>query len=126
MISFNVILRIELILVAERGAYAFGVKCLDVFSMVTAYPIRNDALKYGELDYINGAALIRYQIAGNFLGLPAITVPIGYDKQGMPIGLQFIGRPWSEATLLHLAYAMQGLYSGSYQKPRVFYNLLSK
>ncbi|XP_011624340.1 fatty acid amide hydrolase isoform X2 [Amborella trichopoda] len=93
---------------------------------VTAYPIRNDALKYGELDYINGAALIRYQIAGNFLGLPAITVPIGYDKQGMPIGLQFIGRPWSEATLLHLAYAMQGLYSGSYQKPRVFYNLLSK
>ncbi|KAJ6978909.1 fatty acid amide hydrolase-like [Populus alba x Populus x berolinensis] len=74
---------------------------------VTAYPILNDALQTGELDYINGAALVRYQIAGNFLGLPAVTVPVGYDKKGLPIGLQFIGRPWSEPTLIHIAYAMQ-------------------
>jgi Asp-tRNA(Asn)/Glu-tRNA(Gln) amidotransferase A subunit family amidase len=53
------------------------------------------------------AALIRYSIAGNFLGLPAITVTVGHDKEGLPIGLQFIGRPWSEATLLHIAFAMQ-------------------
>jgi hypothetical protein len=32
---------------------------------------------------------------------------VGYDKGGLPVGIQFIGRPWSEATLLHLAYAMQ-------------------
>uniref|UniRef100_A0A6N2NKF2 Amidase domain-containing protein n=1 Tax=Salix viminalis TaxID=40686 RepID=A0A6N2NKF2_SALVM len=74
---------------------------------VTAYPILNDALQTGELDYINGAALVRFQIAGNFLGLPAVTVPVGYDKKGLPIGLQFIGRPWSEPTLIHIAYAMQ-------------------
>ena len=53
------------------------------------------------------AALVRYSIAGNFLGLPAITVKVGYGKGGLPIGLQFIGRPWSEATLLHIAFAMQ-------------------
>ncbi|EEC68925.1 hypothetical protein OsI_37616 [Oryza sativa Indica Group] len=41
---------------------------------VTAYKLQDDALKSGELDYINGAALVRYSIAGNFLGLPAITV----------------------------------------------------
>ncbi|XP_073226624.1 fatty acid amide hydrolase-like isoform X2 [Cicer arietinum] len=74
---------------------------------VTAYPIQDDALKTGELDYVNGAALIRYSISGNFLGLPAVTVPVGYDKLGLPIGLQFIGRPWAEATLIHLAFAMQ-------------------
>ncbi|MBA0750381.1 hypothetical protein Gogos_001793, partial [Gossypium gossypioides] len=74
---------------------------------VTAYSIFDDALKTGELDYINGAALVRYQIAGNFLGLPAVTVPIGYDKEGLPIGLQFIGKPWSEPTLMHIAFAMQ-------------------
>ncbi|XP_061360021.1 fatty acid amide hydrolase-like [Gastrolobium bilobum] len=74
---------------------------------VTAYPIQDDALNTGELDYVNGAALVRYSIAGNFLGLPAVTVPVGYDKFGLPIGLQFIGRPWSEATLIHLAFAMQ-------------------
>jgi len=35
------------------------------------------------------------------------TSQVGYDKFGLPIGLQFIGRPWSEATLIHLAFAMQ-------------------
>ncbi|OEL29244.1 Fatty acid amide hydrolase [Dichanthelium oligosanthes] len=43
---------------------------------VTAYTLQDDALKTGELDYINGAALVRYCIAGNFLGLPAITVMV--------------------------------------------------
>ncbi|XP_057815301.2 fatty acid amide hydrolase isoform X2 [Cryptomeria japonica] len=75
----------------------------------TAYPIQKDALKYGEIDYGNSAELMRYQLAGNFLGLPAITIPVGYDASGMPIGLQFIGRPWSEATLLRLACATEGV-----------------
>ncbi|XP_007048552.2 PREDICTED: fatty acid amide hydrolase [Theobroma cacao] len=91
---------------------------------VTAYSIFDDALKTGELDYINGAALVRYQIAGNFLGLPAVTVPVGYDKAGLPIGLQFIGKPWSEPTLMHIAFAMQALSISDYRKPKIFYNLL--
>ncbi|KAF2906834.1 fatty acid amide hydrolase [Oryza sativa Japonica Group] len=93
---------------------------------VTAYKLQDDALKSGELDYINGAALVRYSIAGNFLGLPAITVMVGYDKAGLPIGLQFIGRPWSEATLLHIAFAMQEACKKHYKKPEVFYDLLKK
>ncbi|TYJ13792.1 hypothetical protein E1A91_A10G074300v1 [Gossypium mustelinum] len=92
----------------------------------TAYSIVDDALKTGEVDCINGAALIRYQIAGNFLGLPAVTVPVGYDKAGLPIGLQFIGKPWSEPTLMHVAYAMQALCISEYRKPKVFYDLLHK
>ncbi|THG05362.1 hypothetical protein TEA_029549 [Camellia sinensis var. sinensis] len=91
---------------------------------VTAYPIFDDALKTGELDYINGAALVRYQISGNFLGLPAVTIPIGYDKVGLPIGLQFIGKPWSEATLIHIAFAMQAISDS--KKPQIFYDLLKK
>lgn len=93
---------------------------------VTAYTLQDDALNSGELDYINGAALVRYSIAGNFLGLPAITVMVGYDKGGLPIGLQFIGRPWSEATLLHIAFAMQEACIKNYRKPAVFYDLLKK
>lgn len=32
---------------------------------------------------------------------------VGYDKQGLPIGLQLIGRPWAEATILRLASAVE-------------------
>ncbi|KHG09903.1 Fatty acid amide hydrolase -like protein [Gossypium arboreum] len=93
---------------------------------MTAYSISKNALKTGELDYVNGGTIIRYQIAGNFLGLPAITVPVGYDKAGLPIGLQFIGKPWSEPTLMHLAFAMQALCITDYRKPKVFYDILGK
>ncbi|KAL0449865.1 UNVERIFIED_CONTAM: Fatty acid amide hydrolase [Sesamum latifolium] len=47
---------------------------------------------------IFSAALVRYQIAGNFLG-SVHRVPVGYDRSGLPIGLQFIGKPWSESLL---------------------------
>ena len=39
-------------------------------------------------------------------GYPALTVPMGYVR-GLPLGLTFMGRPWSEATLLKLAYACE-------------------
>ena len=40
-------------------------------------------------------------------GFPAITVPMGYTHATLPAGLQMFGRPWSEATLLRLAYAYE-------------------
>ena len=36
-----------------------------------------------------------------------ISPQVGYDKQGLPIGLQLIGRPWAEATILRLAAAVE-------------------
>jgi Asp-tRNA(Asn)/Glu-tRNA(Gln) amidotransferase A subunit family amidase len=40
-------------------------------------------------------------------GFPAITVPMGYTRGNLPAGLQNFGRPWSESTLLRLAYAYE-------------------
>ena len=40
-------------------------------------------------------------------GFPAITVPMGYTRGKLPAGLQIFGRPWSESTLLRLAYAYE-------------------
>ena len=40
-------------------------------------------------------------------GLPAITVPAGYAADGMPVGLEMIGREFAEADLLRLAYAYE-------------------
>ncbi|KAL8130641.1 hypothetical protein V2J09_019796 [Rumex salicifolius] len=86
---------------------------------VTAYELKDDALANGELDYINGAALVRYVISGNFLGLPAISIPIGYDEDGLPIGIQLIGKPWSEAALLKAAHSVQDLWISKYKKPQI-------
>ena len=43
----------------------------------------------------------------NYLGLPAVSLPCGFDGQGLPIGLQLIGRPFSEPLLLALAHQYQ-------------------
>lgn len=43
----------------------------------------------------------------NVWGLPAISIPCGFTGSGMPIGLQIIGRPWDEATVLRLAHAYE-------------------
>jgi aspartyl-tRNA(Asn)/glutamyl-tRNA(Gln) amidotransferase subunit A len=41
----------------------------------------------------------------NLAGLPAISVPCGFDGAGLPIGLQIAGRAWDEATVLRTARA---------------------
>ena len=43
----------------------------------------------------------------NLLGLPALSVPCGFTSEGLPIGLQLAGKPWSEATLLRVGYAYE-------------------
>ncbi len=48
-----------------------------------------------------------FTVTVNLAGLPGISVPAGLDKQGLPLGLQLIGRPWEEADLLSSAYALE-------------------
>ena len=44
-------------------------------------------------------------------GFPAITVPMGYTRGQLPAGLQFLGRAWSEPTLIGLAYSYESATS---------------
>ena len=44
-----------------------------------------------------------YTASANLAGIPGISVPCGLSKDGLPIGLQLVGRHWSEAVLLNLA-----------------------
>jgi aspartyl-tRNA(Asn)/glutamyl-tRNA(Gln) amidotransferase subunit A len=47
-------------------------------------------------------------------GLPAIAMPTGLDRRGLPMGMQLVGRRFEEATLLRLAHAHQ-LASGHHR-----------
>lgn len=48
-----------------------------------------------------------YTVSVNLAGLPAITVPIGLDSKGLPIGLQLIGDCYDENTILRAAYSLE-------------------
>jgi aspartyl-tRNA(Asn)/glutamyl-tRNA(Gln) amidotransferase subunit A len=41
-----------------------------------------------------------YTISVNLAGLPGMSIPCGFTKNSLPIGLQLIGRPFAEADLL--------------------------
>ena len=43
----------------------------------------------------------------NYLGVPALVVPCGFDSRGLPLSLQLVGRPFSEALLLAAGRAHQ-------------------
>jgi aspartyl-tRNA(Asn)/glutamyl-tRNA(Gln) amidotransferase subunit A len=48
-----------------------------------------------------------FTVTVNMAGLPGISVPGGVDGQGLPLGLQLIGRPFDEETLFSLAAAIE-------------------
>ena len=53
------------------------------------------------------AALLRFTRAFNFSGHPACSVPCGLSGDGMPLGMQIVGRPFDEVTVLRVADAWQ-------------------
>jgi aspartyl-tRNA(Asn)/glutamyl-tRNA(Gln) amidotransferase subunit A len=48
-----------------------------------------------------------FTVTVNLAGLPGVSIPAGLDSQGLPLGLQIIGRPWEEADMLNTAYALE-------------------
>jgi aspartyl-tRNA(Asn)/glutamyl-tRNA(Gln) amidotransferase subunit A len=43
----------------------------------------------------------------NYYGLPAISIPCAFDTNGLPVGLQIVGKPWDDTTVLSMAYQFQ-------------------
>ena len=71
-----------------------------------ATPVTAAPIVEGELQATLG--LIRLTNPINLLGLPAVSLPCGFSKSGLPIGLQLIARWFEEPMLLRAAHAYEG------------------
>ncbi len=56
----------------------------------------------------------------NVTGQPAISVPMGFTEGGLPLGIQLIGRPADEASLLRLAAQLEAARPWAEQRPETF------
>jgi amidase/aspartyl-tRNA(Asn)/glutamyl-tRNA(Gln) amidotransferase subunit A len=63
---------------------------------------------------------IAFEYPFNATGQPAITLPAGFSKAGLPIGFQMVGRPNGEFELLSLAAALEAARPWKHLKPRAF------
>jgi aspartyl-tRNA(Asn)/glutamyl-tRNA(Gln) amidotransferase subunit A len=48
-----------------------------------------------------------YTTSANLAGIPGLNVPIGKDRNGLPVGMQLLGKQFGEQTLLNIAYALE-------------------
>jgi aspartyl-tRNA(Asn)/glutamyl-tRNA(Gln) amidotransferase subunit A len=77
----------------------------DVLILPTT-PIPAPVLE-GENAVERARQLTRFTAPFNLTGLPALSVPCGFTKEGLPIGLQIVSRAWNEAGVLRTGYAFQ-------------------
>lgn len=52
-----------------------------------------------------------YTVSANLTGLPAMSLPVGKDSQGLPIGMQIMAKPFAEETILKLGHYIERLWS---------------
>lgn len=62
-------------------------------------------------------AYVRLSCPANITGLPALSVPCGFSKDDLPIGLQVIGRPFDEATVLRVGQAYESATDWASRRP---------
>jgi aspartyl-tRNA(Asn)/glutamyl-tRNA(Gln) amidotransferase subunit A len=64
------------------------------------------------------SALVRLNRPANLTGHPAISIPCGFTRDGLAVGLQLIGPKWGEATLLAIAFAFEQATDWHSRNPR--------
>lgn len=84
-------------------------KAFDKFDMILSPVAPTTAFKIGEniSDPLKMYLGDIYTVSVNLAGIPAVSVPCGFDRKGLPIGMQLIGQTFSENKLIKAAYAYQ-------------------
>jgi len=103
---------------------------MQVFSQMREYPIllcpvaSIPAFHHGERSWEIDGKAVQYLDAWsytewfNLLGNPAAAVPVGRSNEGLPIGVQIVGRPWEEELVLAVAAELEG-QRGAWRAPDI-------
>ncbi len=81
------------------------------------------AFKHGERSWNIDGRVVQYLDAWsycewfNLLGFPAAVVPVGSSPEGLPIGVQIVGRPWEEEMVLEIAAVIEKECAGFHEPP---------
>lgn len=107
-----------------RAEFLDAFKSVDVFICPT---LPFTATKVGETlveieegtpeDMLN--VIMQFTGVPSLTGLPSLNVPCGFDPDGLPIGMQVIGRPFDESTLFRVGAAYQDTTSWHKESPRI-------
>jgi len=97
-----------------QAVKTFTAKVLSKADVFHAPVVAFQTLTIAESDVGAGAAMTatlaratRLTRPGNYLGVPALSVPAGFTRRGMPVGMQLLARPFDEALLFAVGHAYQ-------------------
>jgi aspartyl-tRNA(Asn)/glutamyl-tRNA(Gln) amidotransferase subunit A len=74
---------------------------------VPAPPIGAESVRIEGEELDTRRVVVGHSRPANFTGLPAISIPCGFTRDGLPVGLQLIGPAFQEASLLRIAYSYE-------------------
>lgn len=95
-------------------------KAFEKYDVILGPVAPTTALKCGESlsDPIKMYLGDIYTVSVNLAGLPGISLPCGYDKNGLPIGLQLLGQTFDEKSIIRAAYSFEKSFDESNEKRR--------
>jgi Asp-tRNA(Asn)/Glu-tRNA(Gln) amidotransferase A subunit family amidase len=91
---------------------------------LTAPSIPESALPDGDSDLSTLTEIMRYTPFANLTGHPAMSFPVAYSEEGLPIAMQVMARHWDEVSLFRLALAAERHLQR--RKPQVFFDILER
>ena len=96
-------------------------KAFEVCDVIVTPVSPTTAFKIGEKteDPLTMSLSDIFTIPVNLAGLPALSLPCGFDSRNLPIGLQIIGKPFDEETVLKAAHAYEQATGWHTQRPRL-------
>jgi Asp-tRNA(Asn)/Glu-tRNA(Gln) amidotransferase A subunit family amidase len=97
-------------------------KEMEAFPILLCPAAAVPAFRHGERGWLIEGKTVKYLDAWsytewfNLLGNPAAVVPVGHSSDGLPIGVQLVGRPWDEEVVLAVAKELE-LECGGFRTP---------